>query len=137
MMLKIWKQVIAGIAWGAIVTFVALTALVIFDIESSVKTIWLYMGGSLFIGVYFGLAAFIFIVEHWSPLKKTIIHFFLSITVYFIIAFPLGWVELIASRIIFATLLFIGVYIIFWTGFNLYYRKLAASLNDTLDKKKK
>lgn len=133
---KVWRQIVAGVAWGGAVTFFALTTLVIFDVESSVKTVWLNMGASLFIGVYFGLAGTIFTIEQWSPLKKTITHFFLSISVYFLIAFPLGWVTFNIGRIFSSTIIFIAVYTVFWTGFNLYYRKLAASLNETLDKQK-
>ncbi len=134
-MLNVWKQVVSGIAWGGFITFIALTILVINDIESSVATIWLYMGGSIFLGIYFAIAAFIFTVEEWSPLKKTMIHFLLSLTVYFIVAFTLGWVPVNFLAIFISTLIFILIYILFWVGFNLYYRKIAASLNETLQKK--
>jgi len=136
MMYNIWKRIVTGVAWGGAVTFFALTALVIFDVDSSVMTIWLSMGGSLFIGIYFGLAAFIFTVDRWSPLKKTIIHFLLSISVYFLIAFPLGWITFNVGRILFSTIIFMAVYTMFWIGFNLYYRKLTASLNETLNKQR-
>jgi len=136
MMLNVWKQVVSGIAWGGFITFIALTILVINDIESSVATIWLYMGGSIFLGIYFAIAAFIFTVEEWSPLKKTMIHFLLSLTVYFIVAFTLGWVPVNIIAIFISTLIFILIYILFWVGFNLYYRKVAASLNETLQQKK-
>src|SRR5699024_11622642 len=87
MMLQLWRIIISGVAWGGFITFVALTVLVLTETEAPVTKVWLYMGGSLFLGVYFGLAGFIFIVERWSPLKKTIIHFILSLCVYFIVAF--------------------------------------------------
>lgn len=137
MMLKIWRQIVFGVAWGGLITFIALTMLVIFDIESSVETIWLYMGGSLFLGIYFGLAAFIFTVEQWSPLKKTVIHFILSISVYFIVAFSLGWVLFSTFAIIMSILTFTVIYCLFWLGFNLYYRKETQVLNKTLQQHKK
>lgn len=136
MMLNVWKQVVSGIAWGGLITFIALTILVINDIESSVATIWLSMGGSIFLGIYFAIAAFIFTVEEWSPLKKTMIHFMLSLTVYFIVAFTLGWVPVNIIAIFISTLIFILIYILFWVGFNLYYRRVTASLNETLQQKK-
>src|SRR5690625_4982028 len=112
-MLNVWKQVVSGIAWGGFITFIALTILVINDIESSVATIWLYMGGSIFLGIYFAIAAFIFTVEEWSPLKKTMIHFLLSLTVYFIVAFTIVWVLVnIIDNFIF-NLFFFLIFILF------------------------
>lgn len=135
MMLQVFKQIIAGLAWGAVITFIALTVLVITGTESSVTIIWLYMGASLFLGVYFGLAGFIFIMDQWSPLKKTIIHFILSLTVYFIVALPIGWVPIRPIAILMSTIIFILIYIVFWIGFNLYYRNMTAALNETLEQK--
>ncbi len=135
-MLSIWKQVVYGITWGGSITFIALTILVINDIESSVMTIWLSMGGSIFLGIYFGLAAYIFTVDQWSPLKKTIIHFILSLTVYFIVAFTIGWVPFNGVSIIISTIIFSLIYMLFWFGYNLYFRKLTATLNETLEKRK-
>ena len=135
-MLSIWKQVVYGITWGGSITFIALTILVINDIESSVMTIWLSMGGSIFLGIYFGLAAYIFTVDQWSPLKKTIIHFVLSLTVYFIVAFTIGWVPFNGVSIIISTIIFSLIYMLFWFGYNLYFRKLTATLNETLEKRK-
>src|SRR5690625_1763166 len=127
-MLNVWKQVVSCIAWGGFITFIALTILVINDIESSVATIWLYMGGSIFLGIYFAIAAFIFTVEEWSPLKKTMIHFLLSLTVYFIVAFTLGWVPVTFLAIFISMLIFFLIYILFLFVFTLFYCKIFASL---------
>lgn len=135
-MLSIWKQIAYGVTWGGAITFIALTILVINDIETSVMTIWLSMGGSIFLGIYFGLAAYIFTVDQWSPLKKTFFHFILSLTVYFIVAFTIGWVPFNGIAIIISTIIFSFIYILFWFGYNLYFRKLTATLNETLQQKK-
>src|SRR5690625_7870800 len=81
MIFEILKRVFYGIAWGGLATFLALTILMILNINPEVSAIWLYMLASFVFGIYFGLASFIFTSDHWSPLKKTIIHFSLSIIV--------------------------------------------------------
>lgn len=133
MLLQVWRQIVAGVAWGGFITFIALTILVLTDTEAPVTQIWLYMGGSLFLGIYFGLAGFIFVMDEWSPLKKTTIHLILSLAVYFIVAFSIGWVPMSLGAIIISTIIFIFVYTLFWIGFNLYYRNMTASLNETLE----
>ena len=133
MMLQLWRNIISGVAWGGFITFVALTVLVLTETEAPVTKVWLYMGGSLFLGVYFGLAGFIFIVERWSPLKKTIIHFILSLSIYFTVAFLLGWVPITWIAIVSSTVMFIIVYLLFWLGFYLYYRNMTVTMNDFLN----
>lgn len=135
MIVEIIKRVFYGIAWGGLITFIALTILLINDVDTDLYTIWLYMGASMGIGIYFGLSSFIFILEKWSPLKKTFIHFFLSIIVYLTIALTVGWVPAQLTAILFSCLLFIVWYFIFWTGYNIYYKRLEKSLNNSLPKK--
>jgi len=132
---EVLKRMMGGIAWGGIFTFIALTALVINDINPHVSTIWLYMAGSLVLGIYFGIASFIFEREGWSPLKKTMVHFLLSVVVYFTIALPVGWVIFSPIAIILTFFVFVAIYILFWFGFQLYYKRVEAALNKTLHKK--
>ncbi len=135
MIVEVLRRVFTGIAWGGLVTFFALTVLMINDINPDVSTIWLYMLASFVIGIYYGLAAFIFAIESWSPLKKTLIHFFLSMIVYFSIALSIGWVPPTFLAISLTTVVFIVIYSVFWGGYTLYYKKIEESLNDSLDKK--
>lgn len=133
MKLQLWRSIVTGIAWGGIITFAALTILVLTETEAPVNKVWLYMGGSLFLGIYYGLAGFIFIIERWSPLKKTTIHFLLSLSIYFTVAFLLGWVPVTWQAIVLSTGIFIFIYLLFWFGYRLYYRNVAVSLNDSLN----
>src|SRR5699024_9007892 len=105
------------------------------DVETDVSTSWLYMGSSMMIGIYYGISSFIFTLDKWSPLKKTLVHFFLSIAVYLVIALTVGWVPIQFAPIIWSCLFFIVSYFIFWTGYNIYYKKIEKSLNDSLPKK--
>jgi len=81
MIFEVIKRMFNGIAWGGLITFIALSILLINDVQTDVYTIWLYMGSSMMIGIYYGISSFIFTLEKWSPLKKTLVHFFLSIAV--------------------------------------------------------
>ena len=132
---EIIKRTMYGIAYGGINTFIALTILMIYEINPPISTIWLYTTMGFILGIYFGLASFIFEVETWSPLKKTIIHFTSSITCYFIIALSVGWVPLKIKAIIITIFFFIIVYTIFWLGYRTYYKRIEAGLNKDLQKK--
>ncbi|MFD2044234.1 DUF3021 domain-containing protein [Ornithinibacillus salinisoli] len=133
MLIEIFKRSLIGIAVGGIFTFIALTILIIFDIDSSVKEIWTHMLASFLMGIYFGLSSFIYENETWSPLKKTMIHFSLSISFYYIVALSVGWVPLNVVAIILSSLAFILLYSIFWTGYYIYFKKIEASLNKDLE----
>lgn len=132
---EIIKRFLYGIAYGGINTFIALTILMITNINPPVSIIWLYMLAGLMLGVYFGLASFIFEIETWSPLKKTTIHFSASIICYFIIAIAVGWVPFQVKAIIVTTFFFILAYTIFWWGYRLYYKRVEADMNNNLPKK--
>ena|SRR5699024_8698033 len=135
MWIRIMQRIFSGIAWGGLVTFFAMTVLMMNDITPDISVLWFYMLMSFMFGIYFGLASFIFVFGNWSPLKKTMIHFLLSIVVYFSIALPIGWIPPKALSILLTLFIFIIIYALFWFGFNLYYKKLEASLNESLRKK--
>ena len=136
MKLEILKRVMTGIAFAGIATFIALTILVLNQVESSVFTIWMYMLGSLLIGIYFGLASFIFTNNGWSPLMKTVVHFSISIVFYFIIALSMRWVPFTLLAIVFTSVAFSIIYVIYWMAYQLYYKKVESSMNADLQKRK-
>lgn len=132
---EIMKRTLYGIAYGGINTFIALTILMINHINPPISIIWLYTLAGLIMGIYFGLASFIFEIESWNPLKKTIIHFSSSISCFFLIALTVGWVPLKLKPIILSTLFFIVAYAVYWFGYWLYYKKIEAKMNEELLKK--
>ncbi|MBY7142167.1 DUF3021 domain-containing protein [Virgibacillus sp. NKC19-3] len=136
MIVEALKRVTSGIAVGGVWTFVVLSILKFNHIEATVSDIWISMLGSLIIGIYFGLSSFIFEVDNWSHLKTTAIHFSLSIAVYFIIAFSAEWVPFTPFAIITSALIWILIYILVWTGWFIYFKKIEASLNEEVRKKK-
>lgn len=124
-----------GIAFGGIITFIALTIVNFTDTDVSVSQIWIYMLCSFILGIYFGLASFIFEDNGWSELKATVIHFIMSIAVYFIIAlFIAKWIPFTLSAILLSFLVFIVIYVLFWIGYYLYYKKVEESMNTNLRK---
>lgn len=131
-MIEMVKRSMTGIAIGGIITFGALTILMIKQIEAPITTIWLYMLASLIMGIYYGLASFIFERDQWSPLIKTVVHFILSISLYFMIALSLGWVPFTFIAISLTSLVFIVLYAIIWTLIQLYYKRVESHLNKNL-----
>ncbi len=133
---EVLKRVMGGIASGGIYTFIALTILMILQINPPIFQIWLYTLAGFTLGIYFGVASFIFEVETWSPLKKTFIHFALSIVLYLIIALSVGWVPFTLYAIIISIFSFTGLYLVYWLGFRIYSKRVENSLNKNLQKRK-
>lgn len=133
---EILKRAMFGIAYGGIYTFIALTILMILQITPPIFQTWLYMLAGLMLGIYFAIASFIFEVEAWSPLKKTVIHFALSIALYFIIALSVGWVPIRLNAILIAIFIFTIIYTIYWLGYLIYYKRVEDNLNKNLQKRK-
>ena len=132
---EIIKRSIIGIAFGGFFTFIAITIMKFLHLQSTVDEIWLHMSASLILGIYFGISSFILDSNIGSPLKKTVIHFCLSLIVYLCIALPVGWVPSTAFYIFMGVVLFTIIYILFWTGAYLYYRKQAITMNEHLQQK--
>src|SRR5690606_27353662 len=99
MIKEILKRSLVGIAFGGIATFIALTIIKFSHIEQSAAEVWNHMLASMLLGVYFGIASLIYETDKWNPLKKTIIHFGLSISAYFLIALPVGWIPFTALSV--------------------------------------
>lgn len=135
MIIEMLKRSMLGIAFGGINTFIALTIMKFFNIEATVSEIWLHTLCGLLLGIYFGLGSFVFESNVWSPLKKTVIHFSLSITVYFLIAIPVGWIPFNLLSIILGIFAFAFFYILFWIGFLIYSKKIEHSMNEQLQKR--
>ncbi|PWU66952.1 DUF3021 domain-containing protein [Gracilibacillus dipsosauri] len=135
MIIEVLRRSIIGIAIGALVTFVALTILVIFSIESTVIEIWRHFLSSMLMGVYFSLASLIFESERGSLLKQTIIHFVLSLIVISIVSIYAGWVPFTLWSLIIGLGIFLLTYFIMWIGIYTYYKKLEKSMNESIEKR--
>jgi uncharacterized membrane protein len=134
MVRKIIQRGFMGISSGGIIMFMALTMLMINEIEVSVPDLWKNMLGSLLMGVYFGIASLLFEHEKWSPLKQLVVHFLLSIMLFFPIAISVGWIELQWRPILLGAGTFMIIYAIFWFAISSYFRKQARSMNNSVRK---
>lgn len=134
MWINFMRRIYSGIAWGGVATFIAITILMANDVTPPIQTIWSYMFYAFVLGIYFAFAAKIVESDKWNPLKKTVIHFSLSIVIYFAIALPNAWVPFHPLPIATAIGMFIIIYALFFTGFHFYYKKLAETLNQSLNK---
>jgi len=136
MIKEVLKRSLIGIAFGGIATFIALTTMKFAHIEGTVSEIWNNMLASFCLGIYFGVASLIFEMEKWSALKQTLVHFTLSIILWLIIGFSLGWLPYNLLSVAVGILIFTFIYIIYWTGFYLYFKKVEESMNKQLQKNK-
>ncbi|GKU77513.1 DUF3021 domain-containing protein [Paenibacillus sp. L3-i20] len=126
---KIFVRIMIGLGCSAINTFVTLTILLLNDINVQVGQLWVNMLASIIIGTFFGVASFIFDYERWSPLKATVIHFFLSIIVFFPVAISVGWFPLKLRPLLLGLVMFIVIYAIFWLAMYYYFKKQTEALN--------
>ena len=134
MMAEAFKRSLGGMAFAALITFIFITVLLITETESTILDIWKGRFGSLIMGIYFGSASLIFDNEKWSPLKQTIIHFFLSVTVWLPLALLLGWVPVGIIPIVMGLVGFVFIYTVFWFVLRSYFSKVEKDLNEHLKK---
>ncbi|MBR7553454.1 DUF3021 domain-containing protein [Allobacillus sp. GCM10007491] len=132
MIAEAFKRSISGIAFAALFTFIFITVLLFTKTEANVFEIWKGMFGALIMGIYFGSASLIFENERWSPLKQTIIHFFLSVTVWLPLALLLGWVPVGLIPIAIGLGGFVFVYAVFWFVLQSYFSKVEKDLNEQI-----
>lgn len=132
----ILNRVLVGIAFCGIITFLALTIMKFSHFEATVDEIWLHMLASLCLGVYFGISSYIYENSNWSPLKKTSIHFGLSLIIYFSLALPVGWIPFETVKIFLGIIAFTMIYIVFYFGYSIYYKIQAKKMNQYINKGK-
>ena len=131
---EMMRRSLLGLGFTAIITFAFLTVMTVQDIEVPVSIIWKNMLGSMVMGIYFGCASLIFDREKWSPLKRTVIHFLLSVIVWLPLAIWLGWVPFAFLTILIGVGTFIIAYLLFWYGSYLYFKKIENEMNHSIKK---
>ena len=131
MIVEMIRRSIFTLGFTAIITFVFLTVMVIQDMQVPVATIWENMLGSMVMAIYFGASSLLFEME-WSPLKQTVIHFLLSIGIWLPIALFIGWLPLAPLPILLGIGIFIVVYLLFWYGSYVYFKKVENEMNNSV-----
>lgn len=134
MIVEIARRSMLGLGFAAIITFATLTVMTIQDVQVPISTVWKNMSGSMAMGLYFGIASLIFDLEEWSPLKKTTIHFLISIIIWLPLAIWIGWIPLKLEYILIGVGMFIITYLVFWYGSYLYFKRIETEMNDSVRK---
>ncbi|USB33172.1 DUF3021 domain-containing protein [Paenibacillus sp. YPG26] len=135
MVSNIIRRVWTGFGAAAVLSLIAIGILVITDTEATVTSIWLNLMGSMVMGGYFGAASFIFDKESWSPLKQVVIHFLLSLVVFFPLAVSVGWFPVRLTPLLMGAGIFLVTYILFWFVIRAILMRQAAGLNSTVKRK--
>ncbi|WP_164214474.1 DUF3021 domain-containing protein [Virgibacillus sp. YIM 98842] len=136
MILEVLRRSMMGIAFGGIFTFIALTIMKVNAFEATIPEIWVHMGASLILGIYFGISSLIFGDDDSNIIRKSVIHFFMTYTAWLLIAGTVGWIPLNMSAVIWSTLAFILLYALNALGWYLYFKKLESTLNKHLENQK-
>lgn len=134
MVVELARRSLVGLGFTALFTFAALSAMVLQDLQAPVSIIWKNMLGSMIMGIYFGSSSLLFDLEEWSPLKQTSVHFALSLIIWLPLAVWMEWLSLKLFPVLAGIGSFIIVYLIFWLGSFLYFKKLENEMNNTMKK---
>jgi len=134
MIVEMIRRSMFGLGFSAIFTFAILTIMMMQDIQAPIPIVWKNMLGGMIMGVYFGSASLIFDLEKWSPLKKTVIHFIISIIVWLPIAMWIGWLPMELIPILTGIISFLVMYLLFWYGSYLYFKRIENEMNHSVKK---
>ena len=134
MILEVLRRSMLGLGFSALFTFAILTVIVLQDVQVSIPIVWKNMLGSMMMGIYFGCASLIFEMEKWSPLKKTVLHFLISILVWLPLAVYMGWVPFEVTTIFIGLGIFLVIYLLFWYGFYFYFKMIEKDMNNSVKK---
>ncbi|WP_347860812.1 DUF3021 domain-containing protein [Salimicrobium sp. PL1-032A] len=135
MLKKVVFQSFVGICFGAFVSVMVYYGVyLIGGIESFDASLFIRnTTASICCGWFFSVGALIFALEHWSLAKRTVVHFLIITTLYFILAVGVGWISLSAVELAVGAVLFLVIYGLIWLGSYLYFSYQAKKLNDTLN----
>ncbi len=124
-----------GIFFGAFLAVILTNSLVLFgEVETLDGTLFLKNSlGAIFCGWFFTVSPLYFENEHLQLRQQTILHFITVVTLYFILAFGIGWVPFSISSFLLTLGVFIVFYVLFWLSFYLYFKKQAQKLNADLN----
>ncbi|MFS0725377.1 DUF3021 domain-containing protein [Paenibacillus sp. 1P07SE] len=128
-------RIIGGFGVSSIVTFIALTTLLIQGKSPAIQELWVHVTCNMLLGITFGLSSFLFEYERWSPLRQLATHFGLTLTVFFAVNLWAQWIPLRPLPLLIGLGIYIVNYTISWFAISWYYRKQAEELNHTMNRK--
>ncbi|MEK3937620.1 DUF3021 domain-containing protein [Sporosarcina sp. FSL W7-1349] len=134
MIVEVARRSLIGLGYTAIITFSILTAMMFQDVQVPISEIWRNTLGGMAMGIYFGGASLIFEIEEWSPLKKTAFHYLISIIIWLPLGIWMGWLPLQLVPILIGIGTFSVVYLLFWYGSYLYFKRMENEMNHSVKK---
>ena len=81
---------------------------------------------------FFTVSPMYFEIKKWSLLQQTLLHFMTVSTLFFLLAFTIGWIPISMPIILKQMVIFIAIYLISWTIFFLYFKYQEKVLNEHL-----
>lgn len=130
--IELLVRVMTGFGYSGIFMFIYMTILKFADVHATISEMWLATLFFMFVGLYFGVSSLIYAYEHWSLLKRTVIHFLLSVSVFYAIALSTGVFPLNFWTIFINLLIFVLIYAGIWLGHTLYYKKVIQDMNNAM-----
>lgn len=121
-----------GLGYGSLFTLIYMTIFNFSTHSEDVFKLWITTLAFMFIGVYFSFSGLILRQEHWSMLKRTLVHFLLSVTVFYVITLGMGVQPFEVWPILVSLFIFVLIYLGFWLGFIMYYKKIFRDMNNSI-----
>lgn len=88
--------------------------------------------GAIFCGWFFTVSPLYFEINNLKLWQQTTLHFFTVLIFYFVLALGIKWIPFTLKSFLLNALIFIGIYIIIWVCFYLYFKNQAKKLNNEL-----
>lgn len=130
--IKILQRAMVGFGYGGIFIFIYMTLIMAFHVQTTVSELWWVTLAFILIGLYFGLSSLIYGYEKWSILKRTVMHFILSVAVFYLIALGTGAVPFMFWPILSSLIIFILIYAGIWLSHTWHYKKIVRDMNKSI-----
>lgn len=89
--------------------------------------------GSVAVGLGLGTTSIVYRFERLSLWQQVLIHFGVGMSIFFPVAFGLGWIPPLSGvSLVWAILMGVVIFFVIWSGFYLYYRGEAKRMNKRL-----
>lgn len=85
-----------------------------------------------FLGVFLGAFSMVWNLEHWSLLRRTVVHFFMTFIMVTTVSGYMGWISFSVREFLIFLLIFLLVYLVIWIAIWLSISYTLKKLNKSL-----
>lgn len=89
--------------------------------------------GTISCGWFFTVSPLYFEIQSLRLAQQTLLHFITVFTLYFILAYGIGWIPFTFKATLIALGIFLALYFISWIAFYFYFKRQAEALNAELE----